>query len=414
MTITQPETDEEHALSREAAAQATSRATNTREFDTARRAEALAAGAPVTRTAAPGLWIPHSEASTFLANINTRNGTLALVDLATAVRSTMPIHHIPVRLGLGPDAQDDGTTPVQLVFATRTDLHALAGYARSAAANMLSGPTRTGLSQTARIVDAAMSMPMQGRIAALTDALSDKYYLPTPADPKRLADWADAFGLGTKTVVVAMRGLAELATTDSRTKGMRDKKRVAPNPMSTPEFHALSSAAYGASGMSAVRAHRSADRVQEQYSGLLRADAELLPRNLLTGDVSRVEVFTNYATTVTGSVSQPFVMKAGRKVEVMLPDALGQVGAEATIAGVKVADSDDSELVVTLKATRRHIGTLRTHPEFYIYQAPFSNVTASRGKRWLNGDATELPDVAPRDVPLDVILAGAPQSDATA
>lgn len=386
--------------------------TTPREFDLAARARAHSAGQPIARTDARGLWAPnevHHPVEVYVAMLDTKAGVLNLVNVHTSVRSTTPVKSLAAWLGLGPDAVENAVAR-QLVFATRADLYSLVAYCKASRTHATDND-RIRFGQVARVVEVAMSLPMQGRVASLTNALSDCYYLPTGASEKSLSTWASAFGLGHASTSVAMMELVKIASADRRPQDTVNTGVKTPpaNPMSNSEMHALSSAAYGGRGMSAIKAHRNADRVNETYLTVLRSDATLLPRHLLSGEVTRVDVLHITSLMVTGTVSQPFVMKAGRSVNVMLPDSLGLTRAEAKITNVRTLDGDDTQLVVSLTARARHAAVLRGQKEFFIYQAGFERATAARGQRWAEKDGSHLHDVPQRDVPLDVMLAGAPE-----
>jgi len=366
-------------------------------YDAARRESATKDRTPSLRTNAPGLAV-RTTATVFPAHYSRKDRLLTTVDPASGERQKMRPHDVVALV-------QDEESPAGVVFADEANLNMLVADARRGAA------VDPALGELARVLSVSAAMPAQGRIATLTQALNAKFYAPYVAPRVTFHEWATAFGLSGRSTIDVMNALVDRVSRTDANDGedVDDRNGLARDlpAYSTAEYHSLESARYGLSGESGARAYRALDRADALWSRIMLADAALLDRNLLTGAVATFDLLASGGNRVSGEVSQPFVVKEGRSVTLSTAAKPTIPVATGTLAGVSVVEG--TRLLAIVQVPAKHVGPLaRTREPLLIREEPYlSQPVKSQGAQWF-GDGSDLPDIPERDVPLEVIVAGAP------
>ncbi|AXJ09984.1 hypothetical protein [Arthrobacter sp. PM3] len=127
----------------------------------------------------------------------------------------------------------------------------------------------------------------------------------------------------------------------------------------------------------------------------------------IDGQVCKIVPMDIRHKTFTSSVSSPFKLKENSKSRITDGHDVAEVMMESLRFG------DGSLRAVFTQPTARSAGPLmifrphNTGAPLYAMENPFDPPgKALKNKRWLSGEA--VPAIDGRDVPLDVVLAGAP------
>lgn len=413
------------------AADASGRATATpvADYDAQRRAQARAAGQPVERTIAPAIYgAPKAGADVDLAMVWTdENGSLAYF-CAREMRTPGKVSvdaldralTLPPRDPNAPEARHrDLECPRRLIVADHATLRRLMAWVNvkastSAAEDYTPASVHRRLQVASRLVAST-------RLVVLTRALARKFWLPAQYDPEDFGAWRRAFryGAGASTLSV-MTGLVDLASEG------KVHTKWAHEAFNSESYALLSSAFPGL--RSAVAAFRRIETADTAARAILTTDPLLRERGLLDGSLSSLRILTREHGHFTATVSTPFKLRAGKSVLLIdsHEDAPG-AWAETRLDAVTVARiADQDQLIAKVNAGtgrgRSNLsavidramapGSSRT---LYITEAPYLPFATSdaRASRWTIPSANRMENDRTqgkprRDIPLDVIVAGAP------
>jgi hypothetical protein len=405
------------------------RATSTlaSDFDDKHRAQARAAGRPLERTAAPGIFGQmRKDADVDVAMVWTdASGSLAYFcarESRTPVRLT--IHALDFALGLPPkDLEDQAAhyaglvTPRRLIVSDHQTLRRLIAWVKVAASTAPDGDFEA-ISVHRRLI-LASHLVASTRLVVLTRALARKFWLGSQYDPEDFGAWRRAFGFGAgATLVSVMTGLVDQAS-----------EGHVHSPWAVEAFGAESYALMSASfsGMkSAVAAFRRVQTADTATRAILTTDPLLRERAILDGSVCTMRILNKTDKSFTAVVSTPFKFRPGKKILLIDPtsDAPG-AWAETTLQAVTVSQMDGQDQLIAQVACSQKSGTSlskvidavmalpgRTAMASESPYLPFSGAD-SRAVRWtqhaserIDADAAEARPR--RDIPLDIIVAGAP------
>ncbi len=399
------------------------------EYDASRRTQARAAGQPVERTLAPSIFGSLRLGDDVdLAMVWTdENGTLVHYcprDNRAPTRVTIDALDraltLPPRDPNDPDARHrDLENPRRLVVPDYQTLRRLAAWV-NIKASTAAADDHTPASVYRRL-QVASRLVSSTRLIVVTRALARKFWLPAQYDPENFGAWRRAFRYGSgATTLSVMTGLVDLACEG---KVHAKWSREAFNS----ESYALLSAMYP--GLrSAVAAFRRIETADTASRAILTTDPLLRDRGVLDGSVSTLRVLNIEQGRFTAVASTPFKLRAGKSILLMDPDADDvNSGAETRLEAVTVARLDDSDqLIATVSApTSRKPSNLSKLVQkvtgrggqrmFHVTEAPYLQFISadSRASRWTVASTARLDlDRAEgkprRDIPLDVIVAGAP------
>jgi hypothetical protein len=144
-------------------------------------------------------------------------------------------------------------------------------------------------------------------------------------------------------------------------------------------------------------------------NGLRTIDPGLLEMHVIDGPACRIVPMNSDSREFTASVSSPFKLKEGKKVRLTDVKEMVEVdlralrfGAGALHAVFAQPSARGAGLLMVSKARK-------LEAKLYAVGGVFESFGAGpKNKRWLGDDVEK---VAGRDVPLDVMLAGAPTTD---
>ena len=397
------------------------------DYDAHRRAQARAAGQPIERTAAPAIFgAMKAGAPVDLAMVWTDEAGSLAYFCARETRSPtkLTIAALDRALALPPRDVDDPNAkyadldqPRRLVVSDHATLRRMMGWVNVIAAtapadDYAAASVHRRLQVSARLVAST-------RLVVLTRALARKFWLPAQYDPEDFGAWRRAFRYGSgATTLSVMKGLIDLA---SDGKACTDWANRAFNA----ESYALMSAAYP--GLRpAVAAFRRVETADTAARAILTTDPLMRERGLLDGSVSLLRIMQLAGGQFTATVAQPFKLRAGKSILLVDPDqdSPGE-WAESTLTGVTVQRvGGEDTLLVTVAAGGRakKLGALLEkvmrpggRRALYVTEAPYLPFSQSDSKatRWTTPTAARIENDhakgAPRrDIPLDVIVAGAP------
>jgi len=376
--------------------------TTVKEYDALQRAHAATVGHPIRRTSLPGI-VVGDVGNQWLAQVTDWvTGVVSLMHAHTRHTTTVPFHEFTEWL-LG-DAETATATHRVVVFQDRATITKLVKWARN---HTNDTPYGAKYAATARMLDVALALPFGAYVVALTDALTATHYAPTATDTYSLGSWAKAFNLHNMSMGEAMCTLLKEATSV-------DAVTVPTVSLSTSAYHALNAARFGASGVAAVKAFRSLTRTQNMWADLTASDPTLMDRNLLEGVATKLTVQSLTVAEVRGVVTQPFKFKEGRKVTIRDLSNPSQTIGESVLRQITTPVSETGDtMVVSLVSSTKLVTALRKtagQDEFYLTESTFTPTpTKTLAGVWL-GDPNLLPPIRPRDVPLEVVLAGAPEN----
>ena len=417
-----------------AAAPGRATSTLTQEYDEAHRAAARAAGRPTERTRAPGIFgSPTDNAVVDLALVWTdAAGSLSyFCARESRVPTRLTIHALDWALALpprdpeDPKAQVDTTSPYvglayprRLVVSDHQTLRRLMAWV-NVAASTAPDADYTAASVHRRLV-VASRLVASTRLIVLTRALARKFWLGSQYDPEDFGAWRRAFGFGAgASIVSVMGGLIEQA---SEGKVFPKWGREAFGA----ESYALMSAAFP--GLrSAVAAFGRIETADTAARAILTTDPLLRERSVLDGSVSTMTILTMNTKDFTASVSTPFKLRAGKRILLIDPQKAVPGGwAETQLDAVTVAHvGGQDQLIAKVSTGSRRAGTALAAVitaamdspgrKLLVAENPYLPFTgsASRALRWTQPSALRVEaDAAAgpvhRDIPLDVIVSGAP------
>ena len=231
----------------------------------------------------------------------------------------------------------------------------------------------------------------------LADVLSNQFWIPTGLEGTRIDEWTAMFGI-TGSNPAKVQKLIEVAsegeTTPTTTRIQKDATTV--------EFSAMASARY--SGLSSQCAQfKKVEDCSGADKALICLDPKLLERNSITGDVCKIHIVSVKEGTFTAQVSAPFKLKPNS--DVYLLDPTGNQVVEARL--IKLSVGAD-ELLAIFSMPRQTSIVTEAHEDYrsiYATPKPFGGGRGYAGTKWAG--STDKITVIKREVPLDVILAGA-------
>ncbi|HEX9089536.1 MAG TPA: hypothetical protein VF867_18745 [Arthrobacter sp.] len=247
------------------------------------------------------------------------------------------------------------------------------------------------------------SLPGSMRLPVLTDALSYRYWLPEGLDEDSLSDWADAFGAKGPTMSLTMKTLIELATSGKHPEGLGYTKTI--TSLQSTEVRLMEQCVWG-NISSDVQVFGMLESYTSKINSLRTIDPGLLELHVLDGRVCRIKPMNVETRTFTASVSQPFKLKEGRALR--MTD--GHVIVETTMESLRYG-AGELHAVFEQPSSRGKGATLVASAKsgampLYVTDGTFDmRASFPKNKRWLSGSVDRI---SGRDVPLDVILAGAP------
>jgi len=376
------------------------------EYDTARRKDAASGAGPTKRMTGPS--VPTSAATS-------TDGSASVLfwlshnKLVCSAGPTDPVHPATAQI-IGEAFTAVGVIPVA------TDRLARARMLRTVeqsggtvpVLNDL-GASTISLAAVARQMRFTTTFPANSRLVVLADALARKYWLPAGLDTTNIEHWRRAFGMTAD--VASLQTLVGMVTAASGNPSVTFRALLA------AEAGALKSIIFPGTGP-AARAFTSAEKVGEAWSATERTDPLLRHRCIVEGTVARVRLLHRNGSTISGSVSQPFRLREG-EVLGMFDDTSSENTARIVLVSMGFTDTLVAEFgPVTSKNKQRRSATagafafmdsaLAAHETVLVTNSPYlSSAPPSSTNRWTGKpDPAETPIA--RDVPLDVVLAGAP------
>lgn len=401
-------------------------ATAVKDYDDAKRAHARAEGRPTERMMAPGIFgEPRDKAPVDSAMVWTdQSGSLSYFcarDARTPVKLT--IGALDLALALPPRDANDPTAkyngldiPRRLIVSDHQTLRRLTAWAKVAASAAAPDDYQAGSVHRRLVVSS--HLVASTRLIVLTRALARKFWLSGQYDTEDFGSWRRAFGFGAgASVLSVMNGLVDLAS-EGRVWGAWSREAF------NAESYALMSAAFPGA-RSAVAAFGRVETADTATRAIMTTDPLLQERALLEGSLSSLRILNVTQKTFTASVSSPFKLRAGKQVLLINPREGGPGGfAETSLLGVSVARlGGQDQLIATIgigsgrSKTGPVLAEALAHPsrKLLVCENPYlphgrSDASASRwtqhGAARIEADAA---DAKPRrDIPLDVIVAGAP------
>jgi len=355
------------------------------------------------------------------AHAATGKGPLPRADYALLVSHTMETVILVWTQGKRLHAMVTGTMPTDLAGATRVDelvchpAHYPVVCADRATRKRLaqalgSNPSLPHLEVRARQYEA--SVPYSAWVADLTQHLAHTYWTPKGRDAADVTGWASAFGIpvpsGGVDGAVMARLLDRLPRTSIQgaTKSGPESYRAQAIDM---EARASRAYAYGRLG-GKCEAHTFAERRTEIVEAIQSIDTLLVERNLIAGSIAKA-----YPVKIAG-VSKIHLVEGGlsfdREVvvfgECTHPDAA--FAGRAVIAqwrGLEVNPVGETLGMLGWRKRQEHLAAaLHQHSRSHVYVAKAAFLgqtpTAPRG---VDIDTAKR---VKRDMPVEVLLAGAP------
>jgi hypothetical protein len=255
----------------------------------------------------------------------------------------------------------------------------------------------------ARRVRMSRGLPLSLKMPILTEALARRYWLQDGLDDASIKDWTDAFGIRGPSEAIRLRDLIDLASDGARPASLGYVKAV--TSMEVLEQKIMQNCAYSSLSTDCY-VYQMLETATTRANALRTLDPGLLEMHTIDGQVCKIVPMDIRHDKFTSSVSSPFKLKEGTKSRLTDGQDFAQVMMESLRFG------DGSLHAVFTQPGARTAGPLmisRAHNSgapLYAMEDPFDLPgKALKNKRWL-GDPVAA--VTGRDVPLDVVLAGAP------
>ncbi|MEJ7648597.1 MAG: hypothetical protein WKF57_06020 [Nakamurella sp.] len=378
--------------------------------DGAMQAEAAHLGHPLERMMQPGALrrISVDPSAVDVTFFWERSGKLVCAEAGSPVRKATP-GDVVRSLSVG------GTcSPVNRVVATK-----LAGLLKSAlpSADALIKPT---LMASLRMIRFATGATASSRLVVLTDALANKFYLPTSTRPAILTSWVKAFGLSvsptdpahTMAILLAKVWDSPLITNDLTGTGAENPWRAALKSEETAE----SAFVYGGAGDQSTQ-FGAATAISEAWGAIERVDPLLRHRCVVAGSVTRIRAVRRHGVTIIAdAITAPRVKEGG--IMVTAADHVGY-GKTALELLAYTADQTGISMVLAESTAKSYSGvtkrggftalvdSLNNKYDLMVSAEPF--LAAARKIHPGRWGAPSLPETERivRDVPLHVMLAGA-------
>jgi hypothetical protein len=336
----------------------------------------------------------------------------------------LTINALDLALGLPPrDLNDAGAqyaaldTPRRLVVSDHQTLRRLSAWVKVEASTAPDGDFQAV--SVHRRLAVASHLVASTRLIVLTRALARKFWLGSQYDPEDFGAWRRAFGFGAgATILSVMTGLVDQVSEGRVHKAWAQEAFNA-------ESYALMSASFA--GMkSAVAAFRRVQTADTATRAILTTDPMLRDRSLLDGSVCSLRILSLSEKSFTATVSTPFKFRPGKRI-LLIDTSADEPGAwaETVLQAVTVNRvGDQDQLVAQVACSSRSSTNLakvitsvmrRPGRTAMAAEAPFLPFSGadSRAVRWTQHaseriDADQVAARPRRDIPLDVIVAGAP------
>ncbi|WP_422758850.1 hypothetical protein [Paenarthrobacter sp. C1] len=249
-------------------------------------------------------------------------------------------------------------------------------------------------------------LPVSLKLPVLTEFLGYRYWLPDTLNETSLDDWADAFGVKGPSITFTMRSLIALAEAGAKPAAL--KYELAVKSMEEMERKIMEQAAWGGISNDCY-VYSMLEGYSAKANGLRTIDPGLLEMHVIDGQACRIVPMNSDSREFSASVSSPFKLKEGKKVRLTDGKEMVEVDLRALRFG------DGALHAVFSQPSARGAGLLmvskarKLEARLYAVDGVFESFGAGpKNKRWLGDDVQK---VTGRDVPLDVMLAGAPTTD---
>lgn len=267
-----------------------------------------------------------------------------------------------------------------------------------------SDPGREQFERLERQLAFRAGLPGSVALPVLTESLSLSFWLPAGYDPANIHDWVAAFSpTSTRVDPSAMpRALTFLA--DACHSGMARLPRDLASKLPWEEKRGLSLSRWTGQKMTCL-AFKSATTLTTIHATIRASDPLLVDRNKIAGAVAELTIRGIAATSCTADVSGQLKVKEGTRVQVASADG---ATAEGTLRKIMVAQ-DTIRVVLTFSP--RQFGLVREchqrQEPVYLSELPYLPFGGpALSGRWMGGTADQIN----REVPVDVVLAGAPST----
>jgi hypothetical protein len=259
----------------------------------------------------------------------------------------------------------------------------------------------------ARRLRIAEGLPGSVKLPILTRALAYRYWLPEGLDEQDFDQWAEAFDVKGPTPAITMRALMALARS-ANTNSAALNFKAHTFKLEDLERRLYETAPFGG------RANDNyifdmLDQYGAIHAGIRSIDPGLLEMHVLDGTVCRIVPQNVGFKEFTASVSNPFKLKEGAKVRLTdgfsvaechlekLRFSSNQLSAQFSRPGNKTAGP--------LMIDQAKAGAGRLYVTDVVYASYSKGPT---NKRWTSGS---IEPITGRQVPMDVMIAGAPTGD---
>jgi len=374
------------------------------EYDAQMREKAAAAGQPIMRMATPTIATEERPHLLVWQEEGGLRSSVLMVDGTLSQPKALTVNDLVDEAGdIIADADD-----------TAAKLIAFTGIA---ARNSLDGDWVAANVHGRLMFSHTLRFPL--RFVALTDALTRKFYVAPEFNLARLGDWCKALGVSTSGNV-ALRMQRLIRECQSSIEGFVNPYL---SKVDQGEKWGASSAAYG-SLSSQTSAFRSAEGAAAATEAMLAIDPLLTGRNVAERRLAVVKVTLQTANTVGVTLPETFSIRAGREVFILDPSTGRH--APATLTSIKLVERGGVRIMegtIESSKSRPSDAAIRTLlgsavlSELLVAEAPFLAFKGGRAKRWtitaqqrLTSTAMSKPDTQ-RQVPLEIVLAGAPVID---
>lgn len=249
-------------------------------------------------------------------------------------------------------------------------------------------------------------LPLSLKLPILTEALSYRYWLQDNLTETSFEDWADAFNVKGPSLGITMRSLITLAEKGQRPTAL--KHEITVKSLEDMERKIMEQAAWGGISNDCY-VYSMLEGFSAKANGLRTLDPGLLEMHVIDGQACRIVPMNSDSREFSASVSSPFKLKEGKRVRLTDGKEMVEVdlralrfGAGALHAVFAQPSARGAGLLMVSKARK-------LEAKLYAVDGVFESFGAGpKNKRWLGDDVQKLTG---RDVPLDVMLAGAPTTD---
>lgn len=345
------------------------------------RQSAAAANMPSDRSAFPGLGMRP-------AGMIYLRGGKHLAFRATGTRESFP---------LLPEMIDEALTGE----GKRTVVADLPTYARMTV--MAENMPASDFNSLARRMRISRSLPTSQKLPILTEALSARYWLQDGLDETSFEDWCTGFDLEDLTITAQLDELIGLASDGDRNENFKYTKTV--TAMEVLERKIMENCTY--SGISNdCYVYSMLENYGVKANSLKTIDPLLLPLHALDGQVCRIVPMEVREDGFTSSVSTPFKFKEGARCNLTDGYSVAAVTMKSLRYGGGVLHAEFSNPSSKSRGSAMIDRARSGNATLYAVEIPFESFGKPlENRRWLGEPVEAIPG---RQLPLDVILSGAP------